>query len=331
MFASRRKIRLKSGVALSTPLLVPSFSSKTFQDEDVTEIVDYMSQAITDEILVSAYDIHHSGLRKKKLSSASTIFLDSGGYEASQEVDLSDPGKKNHSPKEWNKSLHEQVLKNWDFSIPTVAVSYDNPSAKTSIGKQIERGKSLFKKFPGASSEILFKTESKKDRYVNIDEIIGNVHKLDEFDVIGLTEKELGESALDRMLNIAKLRCALSGANLEKPIHIFGSLDTVSTPLYFFAGADIFDGLTWLRYAFKDGQTIYKHNYGALQLGIGFEDFKVNGKVWNDNYYYLLRLKDDMGKFLLERNFGVFAYNSSFFEDANLLFQEQLREVRNGR
>ncbi len=49
------------------------------------------------------------------------------------------------------------------------------------------------------------------------------------------------------MQNIAKLRKALDKAGLNIPLHVFGSLDTVTTPLYFLAGADIFDGLTWLR------------------------------------------------------------------------------------
>jgi hypothetical protein len=70
------------------------------------------------------------------------------------------------------------------------------------------------------------------------------------------------------MQNIAKLRNALTKAGIDIPIHVFGSLDSVTTPLYFLAGADVFDGLTWLRFAFHEGQTLYKQNYGALHLGV---------------------------------------------------------------
>ena len=59
---------------------------------------------------------------------------------------------------------------------------------------------------------------------------------------------------------------------METPIHVFGSLDTVTTPMYFLAGADIFDGLTWLRFAFHGGYTVYKHNYGALKFGVATKD-----------------------------------------------------------
>lgn len=52
------------------------------------------------------------------------------------------------------------------------------------------------------------------------------------FHALGVTEKELGGNFKERMINIARIRKALNGVGLENmPIHIFGSLDTVSTPL----------------------------------------------------------------------------------------------------
>ena len=86
--------------------------------------------------------------------------------------------------------------------------------------------------------------------------MIKHRHELSHFSIIGFTEKELGPSLLKRMTAIARVRRALKEVNLDLPIHVFGSLDTISTPLYFLAGADIFDGLTWLRYAFRDGVRI---------------------------------------------------------------------------
>ena len=136
------------------------------------------------------------------------------------------------------------------------------------------------------------------------------------FNIIGFTEKELGELTLQRMCNLAKMRDAFNGAGLDIPIHVFGSLDTVSTPLYFLAGADIFDGLTWLRFAFDEGNTVYKHNYGAKRQGIRLEDFRVNGTVWNANYYYMRKLKDDMLKFLVARDYSSFRWNAEFFKEA---------------
>jgi hypothetical protein len=328
MLAKRRTLHLKNGARLETPLLLPSFSSKTFQDEKVSKIVEYASGTITDEILVSIYDLHYGYLRSTQLTFASAIFLDSGGFEASEDVDLSDSGKKPHKPRPWKiKQFHETLRDRWDFKKPTVLVSYDAPRAKRSVERQIERGRATFARYPEANSTLLLKTESNREPYLNMNAIIASRHKLADFDVIGVTEKELGQSTLERMLNIARLRVALNAADINPPIHVFGSLDTVSTPLYFFAGADIFDGLTWLRYAFHEGKTIYKHNYGSMELGIEFEDFRVNGKVWNDNYFYMRKLKRDMARFLLKNDFGQFQYNGDLFKSIVTQFEEK-REQR---
>jgi hypothetical protein len=45
---------------------------------------------------------------------------------------------------------------------------------------------------------------------------------------------------------------------------VFGGLDPLITPLYFAAGGEIFDGLSWLRYAFKDGLSIQREAAALL-------------------------------------------------------------------
>src|SRR6266446_2877859 len=137
-----------------------------------------------------------------------------------------------------------------------------------------------------------------------------------DFDIIGMTEKELGDSIRARMANIARIRRALTGAGLETPIHIFGSLDTVTTPMYFLAGADIFDGLTWLRFVFHNGYTIYKQNYSALELGVRTPSSVVDAKCWHQNYYYIKELEDEMRRFLLKNEFSAFQCHSEKLEMA---------------
>jgi len=82
--------------------------------------------------------------------------------------------------------------------------------------------------------------------------------------------------------------------------------------LYFLAGADIFDGLTWLRYAFREGNTVYKYNSGALAKGIHVEDYKLNGQTWNDNYYYMLQMQAQMGRFTATGDYGAFQWHGRF-------------------
>ncbi len=101
------------------------------------------------------------------------------------------------------------------------------------------------------------------------------------------------------MEKIALVRRLLDRHNINSPIHIFGSLDTFLTPLFFLAGAEIFDGLTWLRFGYYDGQTVYKQNYGAMCgiNGILKDARELSHAMWKDNYYYLESLRDQMRNF----------------------------------
>ena len=60
MLAKRRIIRLGNFTELKTPILLPSFSSKGFPK--VQKIIKACEEYITDEILVSAYDISYGNL-----------------------------------------------------------------------------------------------------------------------------------------------------------------------------------------------------------------------------------------------------------------------------
>jgi len=321
MLAKRRSLRFNGGEVERTPLLVPSFSSKGFPDID--KILSYSSEIIEGATLVSAYDLHFRHI-KPPFDFSSLIFLDSGGYEASKDSDLSDYGEKEHVPREWKREFHEAQLEKWSSKVPVVFISYDHPKERLPVAEQIERARTMA---PGRSSimrEILLKPETEGHNYIPVVEIIKNIEQLKEFDVIGVTEKEIGNSILARMKNIAKLRRALDEVDSNIPIHIFGSLDTVTTPMYFLAGADIFDGLTWLRFAFHEGQTIYKHNYGALKLGISTTAHLVDGRCWNSNYYYIKDMELEMRRFLNEQDFSCFKYHKELFHDA---VQNVLEEV----
>jgi|SRR5579859_3485650 len=321
MLAKRRAIRLKGQEIERTPLLIPSFSSKGFPDVD--DIIKYSSELVDGATLVSAYDLHY-----KKISPpfdfASVIFLDSGGYEASKDMDLSDFGDKQHVALPWTQELHEAELAKWQPGVPSVLISYDHPQQRIPIEEQIIRAKRMASGRDDFIREILLKPETAIQTLLQMPDVIRNVHGFAEFDVIGVTEKEIGNSIIDRMKNIAKLRRALDKAGLDTPIHVFGSLDTVTTPLYFLAGADIFDGLTWLRFAYHQGQTIYKQNYGALKFGVATKAHVIDGRCWNDNYYYMRDLELEMRRFLNGYDFSVFKYHGTLFESA---LQNAMEEI----
>jgi hypothetical protein len=314
MLAKRRLINLKGADAQRTPLLVPSFSSKGFSE--VSKIVDTTKEVIEGAMLVSAYDLHYREVAQD-LSFAELIFLDSGGYEASKDTELSDFGEREYQEREWTQVMHETAIAGWTSPVPTVLISYDNPSERLPIRDQIERARRMAPGRNEFAREILLKPSTKDRRFLDMDEILRHARALSEFDVIGVTEKEVGSSIFGRMENIAKLRLALTKVGLETPIHVFGSLDTVATPMYFLAGADIFDGLTWLRFAYHDGYTMYKHNFGALTLGVTTKAHLIDVRTWYHNYRYLVELELEMRRFLNEYDFKSFKFHSELFKDAH--------------
>ena len=313
MLAKRRALKFNGQDIERTPLLVPSFSSKGFPEID--NIIKYSSELIDGAALVSAYDLYYSKI-KPPFDFFSLVFLDSGGYEASKDAELSDFGDKEHLPKPWSQAMHEAQLAEWKPSAPSVLISYDHPKERLPIREQIERARAMASGNEGFLRELLIKPETTTQRFLQIPDIVRNVRGLADFDVIGVTEKEIGNSILDRMKNIAELRRALDGVGLETPIHVFGSLDTVTTPMYFLAGADIFDGLTWLRFAFYEGNTIYKHNYGAFKFGVATRSHMIDARCWNDNYYYIKDMELQMRRFLNGSDFGAFKYHGELFRTA---------------
>jgi hypothetical protein len=105
---------------------------------------------------------------------------------------------------------------------------------------------------------------------------------------------------------IAKLRRLLDERGVDVPIHVFGSLDTLYTPLYFLAGAEIFDGLTWLRYAYHEGHTLYAEALALLQGDVELRWDQRGARVHVNNLDYLQRLSRRMKRYLSSGDLSVF-------------------------
>ena len=91
---------------------------------------------------------------------------------------------------------------------------------------------------------------------------------------------------LDRMARTALLRRAMDEAGVTAPLHIFGALDPLSVCLYFLSGAEMFDGLTWIRYGYEDGRCLYTHNLGPLKYGLDATDNAIKSRTLFGNYYF---------------------------------------------
>lgn len=325
MFARKLKIHTDQwGEVGTTPLLVPSFSSRA--NIRIRETIYFLRDCdYTGPVLVSAYDVKYIK-NFPNMNFSDLIFLDSGGYEVARDMDVSEIGLYKPPAFTWNRDIHRAIIKKWSNSRPTVLISYDHPNEIHPIQDQIRQANSLFKRKKRFIKEILLKSEKSKHT-INIDHVIGNLESLSQFDIIGMTEKELGSSVLERMLNIAKLRIGMADSGIEKPIHLFGSLDPITSPLYFFSGADIFDGLSWLRFVFEDGNTLYIDSYGPKKYGIQERLEKIWKISMNANNSMFARLKLDLEKFQATNDFDIFGTNAAFFRKSCEDFESQLREV----
>ena len=337
MLARKSIIHHPLGVTLETPLLVPSFSSKGFgirnlkgsksNISEIKEIYSVASGNLTETMLISAYDIACGNLPILDGAINELTFVDSGGYETSDYHDLSAVNRHPLKIQNWSIEKLTEVYSSWPKHIPAVFVSYDHPSLRKSLHEQIELAKKLFSNYPNQLHTLLIKPETKRQKDVQVNNIAANCENFRAFQIIGFTEKELGNSILKRMTNIAEIRIALDDKNINIPIHIFGSLDPITSILYFLSGAEIFDGLTWLRYGYSNGHACYWNNYGAKAIGIHRDDDYLRAKTHQDNLSSLSELTNQMQKFLLDYDFKRFVHDSDFFKESYDLLRTKNKRI----
>ncbi len=314
MRSRTNKLNHPSGIEIETPILVPSFSSKgfSFDSRGVSEATDALNlskEFLTECLLLSAYDLYHKHIpfSEEYLCTDFTI-IDSGGYETSNIYDFSAIAKYSYPIKDWSLEKYESIIDQWPTHKAGIIVSFDHGSNRSSLEQQIKNANDLFLKYPTFLNNFLIKPETENQKYIQVPNIIAQISALKSFTIIGMTEKELGNSILERMKNISKIRTALDDDSNNAPIHIFGSLDPITSLLYFLSGAEIFDGLTWLKYSYFNGSAIYQSNFGALhnELGIHIRDSQIRSKSIVNNIYCLEKMKYQMKDFISSSNFDLF-------------------------
>jgi len=285
------------------PRLVPAFSSKGFpfvpeknskrKFSQVSYALETVGPFIKNSILLSAYDLFHKHLRRpaRFFEGKELIFIDSGGYELSPFFDSTEPTQKPHGPRIFKVGNYETILRGLPKNLPFVIANYDWGAKKKSLVNQILEAQQLFRKYPNFLSDFIVKPGLRR-KFLNVDEIVRHIKKLQAVNILGVTEKELGEDLFERLKNLAKIRTAMDRDNIQIPIHVWGGLDPILTPLYFFVGAEIFDGVSWLRYAYFDGAAIYRDAYGVLEsnLGVATPADHVNAYTLSANTSFLNRL-----------------------------------------
>ena len=250
------------------PLLIPSFSSKgnlliprkngTYVSDNY-ELLQVLDVRVSNSYLVSAYDVFYGYMPQDPNEWPNTdyLFIDSGGYEISDTYDLSERNKFNYKVHPWDidkmKQVYHTVTSCPKFSNSTIVLSgFDLPGP---FVDQLTSILKLAEEYPNALVNFIIKPVFPFEHLLEC--IKENIETLYSIPILGLTEKELGDTVQKRLLNLISLRKLLDSLNWNGKIHIFGGLEPNLSILYYFAGADIFDGLSWQRMRYQTNSTLW--------------------------------------------------------------------------
>ena len=233
------------------PLFVYSYSSKGFPDlsNRLKHSLPYVPS-----YLLSLYDYEYIIPPELISTAAPRIRIwDSGGYES-----MVSPTWEISGNKKWNENTYVQTANRIPWNGLDVLVSYDTPDEPGCIQQQVERALHLYTKVEGTyARDLLIHVPDNTDPYVLAETVSPYIN---EFKILGLTEKEIAPTWAHGVYFINRLRSALSTLDTGRyiPIHVFGCFDLKTIARFTLAGADIFDGLTWLRYLFLGGDVLYQ-------------------------------------------------------------------------
>jgi hypothetical protein len=336
MFQRTSTIPHPSGILIRTPLLIPSFSSKGFKftrenGREVSQaaaLLEIAYEFLSESMLVSAFDIYHGYIPPVTDAMTEITIVDSGGYETSSAQDLSSVRIEEANSRPWTLELYLEVLASWPDHVPAIFVSFDSPDIRVALSEQLTQARNYLGQFQAKHlATVLIKPETTDSLMLDVDHIVGHVRELRGFDIVGVTEKEAGDSTFQRMVSIARIRQALDADHNAAPIHVFGSLDPITVPLYFLAGAEIFDGLSWLRYGFdRNGlSAYYRVDHGAREIGIDRSDDLVQAMTMQGNLNVITTIRNRMRRFFAEPTFNKFDGNADMFAEADQLLRTRVR------
>ena len=244
------QVRRINKVGVPTPLLVPSFSSCGFQR--VSEIYGDMKDKLYGVCLVSASDLASGCIPAGVIGEVNVTVIDSGMYESRKQVDVCIAHGLPAANGSWSRDDYFEIAADVDAAANGILVNYDGYEP---LEEQIRRAEEDFSHAPHTANDFLLKPESPA-RLVNVTRVAKHVDELAQFDIIGIAAREAGDSLTQRCRTVVTLRDTLDDANINLPIHVFGAITPLEVLTYFFCGADVFDGLNWLRLAFRERGSI---------------------------------------------------------------------------
>ena len=208
-------------------------------------------------------DAFRRGFQRSPYAISQFLIIDSGWYEATQGSDQGEPYEERREPREWTVEEYRELIEALDPDVKAALVSFD---VHAPYEEQIAAAQEFFAEYERFVSVFMLKPPGAGNYHQNqIKHLVPFADRLGRFDIIGVTEKELGNTIVNRLKTLVELSEVLEEAEVDAPVHVFGGLDPLFTPLYFAAGAEIFDGLSWQRYGYHEGLAVYRSSLPLIK------------------------------------------------------------------
>lgn len=294
-FSALSAPRLIAPLGVTTPVVVPSFSSRGFPSAN--DIFHALRLDLYGVCLLSAFDLARGRIKADLLQAADWVLIDSGLYEVRAESNHCLHGTQ-PSVGSWDRAQYRA----WLASVPPTAdvavVSYDHYGP---LQDQYEGAVADFACCRAAGNFLIKPTQD--GQYLNPEGI--DAASLSRFSIVGVTEKELGSSPQQRCVSLLKLRMALSTAGQDMPIHVFGAITPRAMLAYFLCGADLFDGLNWLRYEYTADGIAAMADLPPNPMSWNSVDTDRWLSVWRRNLRALQRLQTSLRSFAQSKDLGA--------------------------
>ena len=285
---SHARVRSIQKLVVPTPLIAPSFSSRGFPR--VSDIWQEFRHKLYGVCLVSTFDIAGERIPADVTEMVDVAIIDSGMYEVNAE--WIESGELHYSTSEvnWTRDQYRECVSGLGRQGNAILVNFDHFG---SFEEQIRKGLEDFSLLSHAASDFLIKPTGPSD-WINLPKLNQHSEELKQFDIIGITAKDAGDSFLQKCSTVVMLRDSLDEAKLDMPIHVFGAISPFEVLTYFFCGADVFDGLNWLRLSFRTNGSAPIEESAMIDLNWNLTHLDLLTGEWTQNLKFLYRLQEAM-------------------------------------
>lgn len=282
---SHAQVRRVHKLGVATPLLAPSFSSRGFPH--LSDIWEEFRHKLYGVCLISAFDVAGGRIPCDVADLVNVAILDSGLYETRVRNPYLKVTEFSPCSEDWSREQYLEAVQSMGAQGNLILVNFDHLGR---IEDQIELAVEGFSMAPHAASDFLIKPADPAE-LVNVAKLARFDDALKQFSVIGITAREAGDSFLERCRSIVMLRDLLNDAGLDTPVHVFGAIEPYEVLAYFLCGADIFDGLSWLRWSMRGYGSVPIDETSTEDMQWTLTDWELHTLQCTHNLTLLFRLQ----------------------------------------